>query len=63
MVYHKDKDKKYTDLCIEFDREFWKDERDDFKLFKSMYLVYYMIASKRAFFKGPSAIREYDEFA
>lgn len=62
MVYHKDRDKKYTDLCIEFDREFWKEERDDFKLFKSMYLVYYMIASKRKFFMS-SNISEYDEYA
>lgn len=62
MIYHKDKDKKYTDLCIEFDREFWKEERDDFKLFKNMYLIYYMIASKRKFFMSKN-ISEYDEYA
>lgn len=62
MVYHKDKDKKYTDLCIEFDREFWKEPRDDFKLFKNMYLVYYMLASKRKFFVSKN-IGEYDEYA
>ena len=62
MIYHKDKDKKYTDLCIEFDKEFYTDNRDDFKLFKNMYLVYYMIASKRKFFMSKN-IEEYDEFA
>ena len=62
MVYHKDKNKKYTDLCIEFDREFYSDNRDDFKLFKTMYLVYYMIASKRKFFMSKN-IGEYDEYA
>ena len=63
MIYHKDKDKKYTDLCIEFDREFYTEDRDDFKLFKTMYLVYYMIASKRKFFEGPDAIHKYDDYA
>jgi len=60
MVYHKDKDKKYTDLCKEFDAEFYAEDRDDAKLFKTMYLVYYMLASKSKFFKN---VNEYDEYA
>ena len=60
MVYHKDKDKKYTDLCKEFDAEFYTENRDDAKLFKTMYLVYYMLASKGKFFKN---VNEYDEYA
>lgn len=60
MIYYKDKNKKYTDLCKEFDEEFYKEDRDDFKLFKTMYLVYYMLASKKKYFQN---VHEYDEYA
>ena len=60
MLYYKDKDKKYTDICKEFDEEFYSENRNDEKLFKYMYLVYYMLASKKKFFKN---IQEYDDYA
>ncbi len=62
MLYNKPKDLKYVDMCKEFDEEFYsgKDVRNDSKLFKYMYLVYYMFASKAHLF---SNMDDYDKYA
>lgn len=58
--YSKPANKKYVDLCIEFDKEFYTDNRDDYKLYKYMYLIYHMFACKKKFFKN---FEDYDLFA
>ena len=62
MLYNKPKDLKYVDMCKEFDEEFYagKDKRNDSKLFKYMYLVYYMFASKAHLFNN---MEDYDNYA
>ena len=50
MLYTKNDDKRYTMMCKEFDEEFPKPDRDDAKLYRTVYLVYYMLACKENFF-------------
>ena len=50
MLYSKSENKKYTEMAMEFDREFYTPNRDDAKLFKYMYLIFYMLACKGNFF-------------
>ena len=59
MLYSKD-DKKYTTMCKEFDEEFYSGHRDDDKLFKYMYLVFYMLACKSNYF---TKFEYYDKYA
>lgn len=51
MLYTNNNKKRYVDMCKEFDEEFWQEPRDDAKLFKYLYLLLYMFASKKNFFK------------
>ena len=60
MLYSKDYDKKYTTMCMEFDEEFYSGHRDDDKLFKYMYLVFYMLACKSGYFRD---FRDFDKYA
>ena len=61
MLYSKNDDKRYTMMCKEFDEEFPKPDRDDAKLYRTMYLVFYMLACKENFFSRNFAL--YDEYA
>lgn len=61
MLYTKNDDKRYTMMCKEFDDEFWKPERDDNKLYKYMYLLFYMLACKENYFQNNYV--HYDKFA
>ena len=63
MLYSKDANKKYTDMAQEFDREFYKPDRDDNKLFKDMYLIFYMLACKGNFFKKFEDFDGYAQYA
>lgn len=59
MLYNKDS-KRYTEMCQIFDREFYEPNRDDEKLFKYMYLTFFMLASKSNFFQR---YEDYDKYA
>ena len=48
-------------MCKEFDEEFPKPTRDDTKLYRTMYLVFYMLACKENFFQNN--FKYYDEYA
>ena len=61
MLYTKNDDKRYTMMCKEFDEEFPKPDRNDAKLYRTMYLVFYMLACKENFFNNN--FRYYDEYA
>lgn len=61
MIYNKPPKKRYVDMAIEFDKEFYTEDRDDTKLFQYLYHLYYMRACKRNFFGGEFA--KYDEYA
>jgi len=61
MLYTKNDDKRYTMMCKEFDEEFPRPDRNDTKLYKTMYLVFYMLACKENFFNNN--FRYYDEYA
>lgn len=50
MRISKPYDKTYTDMAMEFDKEFYTPNRDDSKLYSYVYLLFYMLASKRGFF-------------
>ena len=63
MLYSKEENKKYTDMAQEFDREFYKPNRDDNKLFKYMYLIFYMLACKGNFFKKFEDFDGYAQYA
>ena len=60
MLYNKDPNLRYVDMCKEFDEEFYSGHRNDGKLFKYMYLIYYMFACKNEYFKR---FEDYDEYA
>ena len=60
MLYSKPANKSYTDMSIEFDNEFYTDTRDDSKLYKYMYLIFYMLACKKNYFHK---FEDYDYFA
>lgn len=60
MLFNKDPNMRYVDMCAEFDNEFYTEGRNDTKLFKYMYLVYYMFACKNNYFKR---FEDYDEYA
>lgn len=60
MLFTKDPDMSYTDMCIFFDNNFYSEDRDDELCFKYMYLVYYMLAFKKHYLQN---YNEYDEFA
>lgn len=61
MLYSKTDDKRYTMMCKEFDEEFPKPDRDDNKLYRTMYLVFYMLACKENFFQNN--FKYYDDYA
>lgn len=61
MLFSKNDDKRYTMMCKEFDEEFPKPTRDDTKLYRTMYLVFYMLACKENFFQNN--FKYYDEYA
>ena len=61
MLYTKNDDKRYTMMCKEFDEEFPKPDRDDNKLYRTMYLVFYMLACKENFFQNN--FKYYDDYA
>lgn len=63
MFWKKPDNKSWTDLCKEFDKEFYEPDRDDTKLYKYMYAIYYMLACKSKFFQGPDSYRQFDEYA
>lgn len=60
MLFSKEPNVSYTDMCIFFDKNFFSDERDDEKCFKYLYLIFHMLAFKKRYFKNYS---DYDEFA
>ena len=61
MLYSKEANKKYTEMAKEFDEEFYTPNRDDNKLYKYMYLIFYMLACKGDFFG--TKFEEYDKYA
>lgn len=63
MLWKKPDNKSWTEICKEFDKEFYEEDRDDTKLFQYMYAIYYMLACKAKSFEGPDSFRKYDEFA
>ena len=60
MTYQKPADLTYTDMCIYFDNNIYKSNRDDTLLFQYLYHVIYMLASKSRYFREFS---DYDDFA
>lgn len=60
MIYSKPDNKKYTQMCMEFDEEFYSGNRDDNKLFKYLYLIFYMLACKGNYF---TKFEDYDGYA
>lgn len=60
MLYSKAENKKYTEMAMEFDKEFYTPYRDDNKLFKYMYLIFYMLACKGNFF---TKFEDFDKYA
>lgn len=60
MLFSKPDDLRYVDMCKEFDEEFYSGHRDDTKLFKYMYWMYYMLACKAKLFEK---ISDYDYYA
>ena len=60
MLYSKEENKRYTQMAKEFDEEFYTPNRDDNKLFKYMYLIFYMLACKSNYFKK---FEDYDGYA
>lgn len=61
--FTKPANKRYVDMCIEFDREFYEPNRDDEKLFGYMFLLFKMLAYKSNYFKNASDYNEYAMFA
>ena len=63
MLYSKNPKEKYTDMCIWFDENFYKDgsEVDIDRCFKYIYLVYHMLAWVEKYFGFD--YKEYDDFA
>ena len=60
MRFTKPEGKKYTDLCIEFDKEFYEPDRNDEKLYGYMCIIFRMLAFKKNFFRNYA---DYDKFA
>lgn len=60
MLYTKNDNKRYVDMCAEFDKEFWTEQRNDNKLYKYLYLLFYMYACKGSYFKR---FEDYDGYA
>lgn len=60
MLYSKSDNKKYTQMSMEFDKEFYSPNRDDNKLFRYMYLIFYMLACKSNYF---TKYEDYDGYA
>ena len=63
MIFSKPENKKYTQMCKEFDEEFYKPNRDDNKLFKYMYLMFYMWACKGNYFRKFEDFNGYAQYA
>lgn len=59
MLYYKDKGMKYTDMCIWFDGNFYKEDRDEERLYKYLYLLCVMLAGSKHYFNTQ---KEYDDF-
>lgn len=60
MIYKKSDNKRYVDMAMEFDKEFYEDEVNDFKLFKYLYLIFYMLACKKKLF---TRFEDFDKFS
>lgn len=60
MTYNKDPNMKYTDMCIYFDANIYKADRNDYILYQYLYHIAYMLASKGRYFKN---FDDYDTFA
>ena len=60
MQYTKPANLTYTDLCIYFDNNIYKKDRNDFLLFEYLYHIVLMLASKARYFRD---FEDYDEFA
>lgn len=60
MIFSKPDNKKYTQMSMEFDKEFYEPNRDDNKLFKYLYLIFYMLACKSNYF---TKFEDYDGYA
>ena len=52
--------KRYVDMCIEFDNEFYGPDRDDDKLFCYVFLLFKMFAYKSNYFRDRE---DYDQYA
>lgn len=63
MLFSKPENKRYTMMCKEFDEEFYKPNRDDNKLFKYMYCMFYMWACKGNYFKKFEDFNGYAQYA
>jgi hypothetical protein len=63
MLFTKPTGMKYTDICMEFDKEFYEKDRDDTKLYRDMYLIYYMLACKKNYFPKYETYDDYAQFA
>jgi hypothetical protein len=63
MLYSKPYNKSYTALAMEFDAEFYSGHRDDNKLYRYMYLLYYMLSCKKKYFQKFEDYDAYSQFA
>lgn len=60
MLYSAKGNERYVDLAKYFDDTFYTKERDDEKCYRAMYLIYYMLACKKQYFR---TYEDYDRFA
>lgn len=60
MLYQKRANETWTGLCIYFDENFWLENRNDEECYRILYLLYYMLACKKKYFKS---FQQYDEYA
>lgn len=60
MLYSKPDDIRYTDMCIDWDKHFYEQPRDDDKYFMYLYLILYMLACKENYFKN---YEDYDGYS
>lgn len=60
MLFSKDPKLKYTDMCIYIDSHIYTDDRDDEKIFKYLYLLFYALSVKKRFFINRN---DYDSYA
>lgn len=60
MTYQKNPDITYVAMCIYFDANIYRADRNDNLLYQYLYHVVYMLASKGRYFKN---FQDYDDFA